>query len=148
MTWTQKLINAKKTPVTNVNAHHISKHWGYKNWLYHVLNVNCNMQEYRPPIQPWWLSSLEFPVIILVICKRWFESRLGMCYKVKILTKKELWTRCRRSWMCGNNHSPPTTPTNTSLCYKTGSPTQLPIRPSQTKTTVKVNTDACQMTEI
>ena len=29
-------------------------------------------------IQPWWLVSLEPPVIILVICEQWFELRIPL----------------------------------------------------------------------
>ena len=36
-------------------------------------------------IQPWWLGSLERPVIILVICEQWFESCSGHKYAPAIL---------------------------------------------------------------
>ena len=37
----------------------------------------ANLHFKFPLIQPWWLGSLERPIIILVIYEWWFESRLG-----------------------------------------------------------------------
>ena len=67
---------------------------------YHNLNLNLNFLSFFFFYQPWWLSLLERSVIILIICKQWFESRSGLRYRSSKIRNNFLLFKQQDGWQC------------------------------------------------